>query len=99
MKLKLCTIILALAAFAASARAQLTWHVIHTDEDSQTQFYFGSISCSGNNCTVGAVLIDLTSDQWTPVLYESTDGGVTWIMQIPDVKYPFTFLNAGFRKI
>jgi hypothetical protein len=80
-------------------RAQLEWKVIHTDQIGSVQYIFNSISCAGNNCTAGLSLVDIALFQWTHVFYQSTDGGLTWFSQTPDVVFPKGFLNTGFRKI
>ncbi len=98
-RLSAITLFLALTAFAVGARAQILWHLIHSDQIADTIFAFQSISCSGNNCTTSAVIFVGSSYKQTVLFYESTDGGKTWFSQVPNVSYPTTFRDYGFTKI
>ena len=88
-----------LVASATSMRAQYNWHVAHSDQILDTQFAFRSVSCSGNNCTVGAIKVDFSPFQLQGLFYQSTDGGKSWYTQIPKVNFPANFFNIGFTKI
>jgi hypothetical protein len=85
--------------FAMDMRAQLRWKVTHTDQIGSIQFEFKSISCSGNNCTMGAVVVGQDKPRFAPTLYQSSDGGIIWSSQVPDVNFPFVFPTRGFVKI
>jgi len=90
---------LAFAAIAANANAQYLWHIEHSDQIGEIEYLFHSVSCFGNNCTVGTTTIDLSTYQTKVIMSESTDGGKTWIQQTPQISHPFTFRNYGFMKI
>src|SRR5512140_1816505 len=69
------------------ARAQIQWHITHTDADWRNQYCFSSISCFGDTCTATGQLIDHLKSRVYSMCWRSTNSGLTWSMQDPGLPF------------
>ncbi|MBS1904043.1 MAG: T9SS type A sorting domain-containing protein [Bacteroidetes bacterium] len=89
------------------ARAQLLWHVTHTDSwvspsgHLDSLVCFTSVSCKGNICTAAAI-VTTDPNQYVDkrlTMFRSEDGGASWKEQSFDIQYPMWLTNFGFTKV
>ena len=99
--------VLSLLVFSPGARAQIMWDVTRSDAwlapdlTVDTQYFYSAVSCFGNNCTVAATVYDVINPKphYAITFYRSTDGGVSWRKQVPNVTLPAIITNRGITKI
>lgn len=65
--------------FAFEARSQFHWQVSHSDFDGKNYYIFNSLSCLENNCVVAGSIVDGETYQTSLTLWNSADGGVSWV--------------------
>ncbi len=80
---------LSLLMYTSGVKAQFLWHVTHTDFKADTEYFFQSISCSGDNCTVTGMIQGTQNNPIFPkiLFWRSTDGGKTWAEQYPGLSF------------
>jgi hypothetical protein len=78
LKIKLpLLVLLSFMVFVPRANAQYRWHIIHPDRFDSVYYFFASISCSGESCSVVGVNW-LFGKQNSNFIFHSSDGGQTW---------------------
>ncbi|MEP7234019.1 MAG: T9SS type A sorting domain-containing protein [Ignavibacteriota bacterium] len=79
-----------------AADAQFVWQVAHTDFDGRFDYCFEVLSCNGETCTIAGSLVDEQEHTITRVFWRSTDNGISWKLQNPDLPVDTNFDHLNF---
>jgi photosystem II stability/assembly factor-like uncharacterized protein len=99
-------IVLSLLMISLGAKAQVEWHLTHSDQwktgtKVDSEVCFTCLDCKGNDCSAGALVIrnPQTGGDKRVTIFRSNDGGVSWHEQPLFMDLPPILTNQGLTKI